>query len=767
MNVLNGLLGFLLLVIVDPQVTGTAPGKAEDDAVLIAEKRAHLDAVLAELPGRDTSHLTPEQLAARQVSLEKLREYRDEGRFPLNLDFPGRRMPYFIDAAGTRCAMAYVLEAAGGGALLQRLASEANHAYVAEIPDDAELLAWIDRMGLTLDEVAFIQGPSRSRPLIRPTDVPNTPEATWGGPMPGPSVIPSTPSAPIGARTPVSAPASPADRSAGSGGNTRRSRAAAAGASWELWWQLHRDQLVESRRTYHEQQPVTPSRDGQQALAWSPTPESLRDELIPALKRLATMNEDLAIDGLVALASIEQNSDDPWLHSALEQFVSLPSREHREYAILAWGVAKQASARPPLRAILENSSPGRELLREREQVPARLRAFAALSLGRCGSEEDVTPLMNVLFDPQSSTDLQSACIVGLGLLSERTSNQREIVRQLARALEHDRLPTVVRAHVPAALARSNDPAALALLTDWVAKFRGPHEIRRACALALAEAAPSLDATLLEILVAQSRRDPDPAARQFAILTIGRLLDRQPLESASESGPLVRQLARFYGDGLSGFFRQPADIPWIALSAALFGRRHPDHRGPIRERLVHLAREAPEDVRSAAALSLGILGDEKAHEVLRGLLDQKTAPKLMGYAAEALGLAGDRSVSERLLQLCLEGTSDRIRYQSALGLGALADPRLVPNLLRALATTSSEPVRAAVSHVLGQTGDRRALPFLISWALDASKDTETRRRSIGALGRLAEPAEQSWTVELRRGYDFTSASDTMQTVLDLF
>ncbi|MDC3954815.1 hypothetical protein [Polyangium jinanense] len=118
---------------------------------------AHFRTVLAELRARDTSHLSPEQRAARAGLIAELQRYARTGRFPRNLDFPGIRMPYFVDAFGTRCAMAYLIESTGETDLVARVARTANNAFIREIEGDAALRAWLDRAGLTAAEAARIQ----------------------------------------------------------------------------------------------------------------------------------------------------------------------------------------------------------------------------------------------------------------------------------------------------------------------------------------------------------------------------------------------------------------------------------------------------------------------------------------------------------------------------------------------------------------------------------------------------------------------------------
>ena len=85
------------------QIAG--PGPAASDEV--ARIQSHLLGAERLLDARGVSGLSPAARAARALHRKELRRYRERGVFPRNLDCPGRRMPYFVDAAGVRCAMAH------------------------------------------------------------------------------------------------------------------------------------------------------------------------------------------------------------------------------------------------------------------------------------------------------------------------------------------------------------------------------------------------------------------------------------------------------------------------------------------------------------------------------------------------------------------------------------------------------------------------------------------------------------------------------------
>jgi len=148
-----------LLVVVAVVAGACAADRRVDDTGVdpeVARVRRHLAAVEAELRAADVSHLTAAQRAARDANLDRLHRYREAGVFPHNHGV-AVRAPFFVDAHGTRCAMAHLIEQAGSGQLVAAVAAARNHAYVPELAGDPELAAWLDRNGLSLDEAARIQ----------------------------------------------------------------------------------------------------------------------------------------------------------------------------------------------------------------------------------------------------------------------------------------------------------------------------------------------------------------------------------------------------------------------------------------------------------------------------------------------------------------------------------------------------------------------------------------------------------------------------------
>src|SRR6185503_2916313 len=100
-----------------------------------ARLRLHFAEVEREMLSRDISDLSPAQRIGRADQIRRLREYAAAGSFPRNSFHPGERVPYFRDADGTLCAMAYLIAASGRGDLVDHISRTRNYAYIPELAD--------------------------------------------------------------------------------------------------------------------------------------------------------------------------------------------------------------------------------------------------------------------------------------------------------------------------------------------------------------------------------------------------------------------------------------------------------------------------------------------------------------------------------------------------------------------------------------------------------------------------------------------------------
>jgi hypothetical protein len=118
--------------------------------------KTHLTYVEQLLRDKDISNLTVEARKHRQEMLELLRQYRLAGEFPKNYDYPGERVPCFIDKKGNICAVGYLIEQTAGRAVAESI----NKKYKYEkllVMNDPTIDQWIASSGLTKEECAMIQ----------------------------------------------------------------------------------------------------------------------------------------------------------------------------------------------------------------------------------------------------------------------------------------------------------------------------------------------------------------------------------------------------------------------------------------------------------------------------------------------------------------------------------------------------------------------------------------------------------------------------------
>lgn len=141
----------------------------------------HLRRTEQSLRETDTSHLSAAERERRRRQLDRLRAYWQRGEFPRNPT--DGRIPYFVGADGTDCAVGNLLRKDGNGELTDRIAAvepglwvenvdadaapgshDAADADAAPGDHDAALANWIEGSGLSRDEVERIQ-PAYSVPV--------------------------------------------------------------------------------------------------------------------------------------------------------------------------------------------------------------------------------------------------------------------------------------------------------------------------------------------------------------------------------------------------------------------------------------------------------------------------------------------------------------------------------------------------------------------------------------------------------------------------
>jgi hypothetical protein len=111
---------------------------------------AHFVNVERVLATHDVSQLSALQQLVRQLLMNELSNYRAAERYPKQSTFD-ELTPTFVDAEGTRCAVAHLMELGGEREFVSRIATERNHARVPELANEPRLLAWLQAAGLTFE----------------------------------------------------------------------------------------------------------------------------------------------------------------------------------------------------------------------------------------------------------------------------------------------------------------------------------------------------------------------------------------------------------------------------------------------------------------------------------------------------------------------------------------------------------------------------------------------------------------------------------------
>lgn len=237
-------------------------------------------AVVDELEAADTAHLSDVQRAARRQLLDALRAYRERADFGRNDELHGARLPVFVDSQGRRCAMAELLHVSGELALVERVRSTSNHAWILDLAGDAQFEGWLDEHGLGFEEAARIQGPTIDPGPSGPSDVPGGMEGrrSGGGSYGGPGDTAGGSTGPAGAGPATGAPGSsgPGGPRTGpvtgggpstGGGNgpsqgprpTTANMATTTDDGWWLWWEYAKLEFITPNRLSLANTPITGS----------------------------------------------------------------------------------------------------------------------------------------------------------------------------------------------------------------------------------------------------------------------------------------------------------------------------------------------------------------------------------------------------------------------------------------------------------------------------------------------------------------------------
>ena len=106
-------------------------------------------------PTRRAADVYRQLFKERLKNIDRLHQYHEHGVFPRNYDFP-TKVPYFVDAHGTHCAMANLVKESGAVDIVRQVVKLNNQIWIKDV-ESGPFLEWMLRSGLTLEECARIQ----------------------------------------------------------------------------------------------------------------------------------------------------------------------------------------------------------------------------------------------------------------------------------------------------------------------------------------------------------------------------------------------------------------------------------------------------------------------------------------------------------------------------------------------------------------------------------------------------------------------------------
>ena len=556
-------------------------------------------------------------------------------------------------------------------------------------------------------------------------------------------------------------------------------------SSWELWWEANKDKYLDLRdRPFAGPQSrgvlkhmTGFGRHDASAPTRRPDASRVESDVAPLLHQLlaAGVERDVLDSSVLALARSSRPQSAEAVIGA-----TLPLLAHHELSVqtsatISLGVLGSPLAVEQLTTLATDSSAGRTLAGGRGQVPALVRAFAALSLGLLDDAGSVPTLCELVSaSGDGDRDLKACAIVALGLMKNERSP--EALRFLVQRLSDRKLDAVLASYVPTAIgklasrAASPDPSVLPALLEAFEHRDTDAMVRQSVAIALgllgeAGAGESRDTPVVQALLDYVAAGKDAGTRQFGLIALAQIAARDDDAAAHEGVHAAIQHL------LSREITKPSSVenkPWATLAAALYGRAQPGARADF-SMLVSEAYAAEKNpsLRAADVLALGLLGVEPMAETIFADFQTATEPTFKGFAALALGFLEHTDASERLRSECRAKTiTPGYRMQVATALGLLGDREAVAVLSEALENAQTLGVSAAVAKSLGLIGDESAIAPLMKLAADPEKTALTRAFACVALGRLCEKTNLPWNQPIMADNNFLVAVPAIAEVCDI-
>lgn len=638
-------------------------------------------------------------------------------------------------------------------------------------------LAILGAMGFLLHDISLghggqYRGPGDTVPpnLGGPGDT--TPPSNPGGPAtPGPAG--PTTAGPRGPATPGLGGAL-GPRGSTTGGLGRKRGGGGEGFErWEFWWENNKEPYLNLKNRMSQTGNVSGSsgflsgrgRKAEAQTSKRPTPDIIKNEIVPALKKaLEEDHPDILDSAVLALARVTSPEDGDLVLSDIIKVVKSNYQTAQQSATLSLGVLGSPKALTDLYNLMIDSSQGQQLV-GRSEVPVLVRAFAALSFGFINSPDTVEQLITVIKRaPDKDKDLKACAITALGLM-KGNERQEEIVNYLIKLMADTKMDPFIKACVPTALGKLGDPVALSAVIKGFKKEKQNNWILQSCAIGMGLLANIEDTEVIDLLMRYIKDGKDDQTRHFCYIALGQIGSRDT--DYPKHTDIHKNINTFF---LKEIVKpsKPTHLPWAALGASIHVREHdllqPDVIDKIAEKF---QKDNNPSYKGAMAVSLGLLNASAQAKMLEEELNRSKDKALQGYLCIGMGLMNYSAASERIRNIAAtEIASFRLRLQAATALGLMGDSQAVGVLVNALQEGTTLSVTSSAAKALGLIGDTSAIAPLRKILEDQSANPLARAFSAVALGIIGEKTDLPWNSAVSENYNYRAKVDSISEVLDI-
>lgn len=580
--------------------------------------------------------------------------------------------------------------------------------------------------------------------------------------------------------------------------------------SWHPWWRMRERLWMPAPRTALLTA-VTPSEgEAAERTPWSKRRDALVREKVLAFLRHAVdptskCKPDVQASALIALAKV--TPDDTDVPRMLDRLVDPKAPEIvRESAALALGLLRRTDLDHQLAAFRIDGIRGQLLQvfdgragNERIEVTRRIKQFAALAIGLLGDQpfsndprsKDGRLISQLLWQrletiPFRTHEEPIALLHALSLQPSAgisTAIHRGL-RDIAdgKKISGRRFHARVRAHALTALIRLGSSSERAYLIRLLGGERTPFEVKTAAIVALgseAERMASVERVVAARVLETALRDKNQELLTAGLLnlSLGEVLGAD-LRDGSErvlralkNGALLESRARSMPWHLQGFAA-------LALGTALRDVRPPDADGTVAAfrtrsagtlRLLLGNSKKEQDVRAAAAVALGLIGDPDSIAPLTAVVrNPKRTGDFRGYAALATALIGlERAkVVEALEAAATSPGPEVLRARAAMAISVFGERATAEKLIRELERGGGTRRLAGVTKALGRLGELDAAGPLMAAASDPERNELVQAMAIAALGILLDPESVPSLMRLMNGAVYPLRTPVMEEVFTL-